>query len=256
MNAPKILFLDIETTPIEGYVWSIWEQNVGLNQIKEEWSILSYAAKFKGSKAMIYEDVQGQRNLRNDKKLLKGLHKLLDEADIVVAQNGKQFDVKKINARLIMHNFKPYSPIKIVDTKLVAKAAAAFTSNKLEWLAQYLTTAKKDPHKDFPGFELWLECLKGNPKAFRELKKYNIADVVALEELYDRLLPWIVGHPNIGVYTGERVCTNCGSRDVQRRGIAITKSATYHRTHCQECGTWGREKQILIPLNKRKALLA
>lgn len=256
MNAPKILFLDIETTPLEGYAWDIWDVNIALNQIKAEWSILSYAAKFKGSSEINYGSTAFRRDKRNDKALLIGLHTLLNEADIVVAQNGKKFDIKKINARMIMQGMKPYSPVKVVDTLLVAKSVAAFTSNKLEWLSKYLTKTKKEQHKEFPGFALWLECLKGNQKAFRELKKYNIADVVALEELYEQLLPWISGHPNIGVYTGERVCTNCGSHNIQRRGVAITVAGTYHRTQCQECGKWSREKQLLMKADKRKALLA
>ncbi|CAJ6797142.1 RNase H superfamily protein [Burkholderia pseudomallei] len=39
---PRILSLDIETSPILGYVWSLWKQNVSLNQIHSEWCILSF----------------------------------------------------------------------------------------------------------------------------------------------------------------------------------------------------------------------
>jgi uncharacterized protein YprB with RNaseH-like and TPR domain len=253
---PKILFLDIETTPISGYVWSIWEQNVGLNQIIEEWSVLSYAAKFLDSEMIYYEDTRKKRNIRDDYTLLQGLHKLLNEADIVVAQNGKQFDIKKINARMIMKGMKPYSPVRVVDTKLVAKQVAAFTSNKLEWLADYLTDSPKSQHKEFPGFEMWDECLKRNPKAFAAMKRYNIQDIISLEKVYKRLLPWIVGHPNLGAYSEEACCTNCGSKNVQHRGFAVLQQGKYHRYHCQDCGKWNRGKIQIIPLNKRRAMLA
>ena len=42
----KILIIDIETSPIMGKVWSLWKQNVSLDQIEEDWYIMSYAAKW------------------------------------------------------------------------------------------------------------------------------------------------------------------------------------------------------------------
>ena len=37
--APVTIVLDIETAPIEALVWKIWEENVGIEQIKNEWNI-------------------------------------------------------------------------------------------------------------------------------------------------------------------------------------------------------------------------
>lgn len=254
---PKILFLDIETTPIAGYVWSIWEQNVGLNQIIKEWSVLSYAGKFLGTKEIYYNDTRKKKDIRDDNDLLRELHGLLDEADIVVAQNGKQFDIKKINARMLMAGMKPYSPVRVVDTLVVAKTVAAFTSNKLEWLSKHLTNSPKSQHKAFPGFELWDECLKRNPKAFAEMKKYNIQDIIALEKLYKRLLPWIPNHPNLGTYIDgtEPRCPKCGSVEIQRRGTAVLQAGIYQRFQCQACSGWSRGKVMLNTLIKRRATL-
>src|SRR6185312_7807051 len=109
----RILIADIETAPIVAQVWNIWDQNIGLNQIEEDWSILSYCAKWLGEKELFYKDTggKGPKRVRNDKPLLRDIWALLDAADIVVAQNGKKFDVRKINARLIQQGFLPYSPI-------------------------------------------------------------------------------------------------------------------------------------------------
>lgn len=254
----KILTADIETAPLESYTWGLFDQNVGLEQIKTEWSILSYAAKWLDKKKVIYADTggRGAAEVRDDKVLMDGLWELLDEADIVVAQNGKSFDLKKINARLIEHGYGPYSPIRVVDTLQVAKRHFGFTSNRLGWMSKHLTSAKKDEHKLFPGFELWAECLKDNPKAWREMRKYNIQDVLATEELYLKQRPWIDGHPNMGAYkhTGE-ACPKCGSHKLQRRGLAVTQQGQYHRIQCQACGGWSRSKQQILTAQERKSLL-
>src|SRR5688572_13848342 len=46
IRSPRILFFDIETAPIQAYIWGTFDQTVGLNQIIEDWFVLSYAAKF------------------------------------------------------------------------------------------------------------------------------------------------------------------------------------------------------------------
>ena len=37
-TSPKVLVYDIETAPILGHVWRLWDQNVGLNQIVSDYS--------------------------------------------------------------------------------------------------------------------------------------------------------------------------------------------------------------------------
>jgi hypothetical protein len=259
LHDAKILVIDIETAPLEAYCWGLWDQNVGLNQIKTEWSILSFAAKWLNESKVIYADTSGKgpKHVREDKALLVQIHALLDEADIVVAQNGRRFDVKKINARMVMAGLKPYSPIRIVDTLEAAKKYFAFTSNKLEWASEHLTSQKKLAHKEFPGFELWKEFLLCNPKAIKVMKQYNIRDVTATEEYYLRIRPWIANHPNMGVYSDiiEHTCTNCASPNLQSRGKQRLQQGLYNRYQCQDCGKWSRGKNMLLAINKRKALL-
>lgn len=261
-TSPKILVLDIETSPLESWTWGIWDQNVGLEQIKVEWTILSFAAKWLGKRPILYADTggRGAGKVRDDKLLMKALWDLLNEADIVIAQNGKRFDVKKINARLIEHGFGPPSPYRVIDTLLVARRYFAFTSQKLAWTSKHLTDAPKSEHKRFPGFELWVECLKDNPKAWAEMRKYNRQDVVSCEKVYLKLRPWIENHPNIGVFdpSDRPLCPKCGSDKMHISGgnrVSVKQQGVYKRYVCQDCGGWARGKVMQLPLEKRRSLL-
>ena len=258
-DAPRIVTLDIETAPLRSYHWGLWDQNIGLNQIESEWSILSFSAKWLGERRVIYHDTggRGASRVREDAELLRRLWKILDEADIVVTQNGMSFDIKKINARMIMNGLGPYSPIRQIDTKRAAARFFGFTSNKLAWLSEHLCGAKKSAHKKFPGFDLWEECLKDNPKAWAEMKRYNAQDVRATEELYLKLRPWIEGHPNVATYNDklDLACPKCGSRHLQARGTARSQVGHYRRLQCQDCGGWSRSKYLLNTKAKRKSLL-
>ncbi len=242
--------LDIETAPIEAFVWGLFDQNIGIDFIKNDWSILSYAAKWVGSKKIIYADTGGRgvRKVRDDKILMRPLWDLLDAADIVIGQNLRKFDAKKVNAKMIAHGLGPPSPYKVVDTLLVSRKHFAFTSNKLAFTSRLLTDTPKDEHKRFAGFELWKECLADNPAAWREMKKYNKRDVVATEKLYLKLRPWIAGHPSVSVHEDPEspTCPHCDSSKMQRRGVSVLRAGgSYPRFQCQGCGAWSRGKTLL-----------
>ncbi len=254
----KIGVIDIETAPLRAATWGLFDQNIGLNQIETEWTILSYAFKGLGQKRIYYKDNSKQADPRDDAHLLQDLWKILDDHDFLVAQNGKRFDLRKIRARLILAGFVPPSPVKVIDTMLMARQVAAFTSNKLEWLADKLSTVPKSKHKEFPGFELWSECLKGNPRAWRAMKKYNIPDITSCEEVYLRLRPWYEGHPNVAAYSGgtELACPKCGSLNVAQDGYTFTNVGKYERYSCGNCGGWSRGRYTRNTLAERKALLS
>lgn len=250
----KILTIDIETAPSVGYVWGMFKQNLGLNMLLQNSYILSFAAKWLDSEDVIYRE---SRLLGRDKSLTKHIIRLLDAADIVIAHNGKKFDMPVINGRAVVHGIDPPSPYKIIDTLPVARRQFRFISNKLEHLADILDCAPKKQHSKFPGFTLWDECLKQNDEAWKEMKEYNIQDVITLEQIYLRMRPWMPNHPNIAVFGEEErpVCPKCGSHHVHFRGYITTNTQKYRRFKCKSCGGWSRTRYTEYPKDSRKHLL-
>lgn len=248
---PKILLIDIETSPIVSYVWGLFNQFPSVDMVKDEWTILSFCAKWLGAKGVIYHDTWEAKGGRNDdRNLVKIIWRLLDEADIVIAHNGKRFDVKKINSRCMQLGMKPYSPIKVIDTLLEHRAVAAHTSNKLQWLADKFSPIKKRNHGKFPGFDLHKEYLNGNPEAREEMRLYNIDDVRSMEYVYLELRPWIAGHPNLALYInpedmkeGDHVCPNCGSLDTKYNKPYLAKTNWYEGYLCRSCGAHFRGRK-------------
>jgi DNA polymerase III epsilon subunit-like protein len=256
-QGPRVLLLDIETAPVLGYVWSLWDQNVGLNQVKSDWYILAWAAKWLGDppSKIMYRDQRKAKNVEDDSAILKDIWKLMDEADIIITQNGKAFDAKKLNARFVIHGMQPPSSYKHIDTKQIAKSKFGFTSNKLEYLTDKLCKKyKKQKHAKFSGFDLWKECLAGNPEAWAEMEKYNKYDVLSLEELYTKLQPWD-NTVNFSVYYDEeaKVCA-CGSRNFRKAGHTYSSVGKYQRYRCSECGAESRNASNEFSKLKRQSL--
>lgn len=258
MSKPIINTLDIETAPIEAATWGLFKQNVGLNQIRKDWTILSVAWKRLGKAPVTYFDTSEKEDVRDDRELLDIIWKVLDESDIIIAQNGVRFDAKKINARFLQADMPPPRPYKIIDTLLMAKQVAAFTSNKLDWLSQILTDTQKDHHNAFPGMELWNECLKGNPAAWRAMKRYNKRDIPSCEKVYLRLRPYYAGHPNLAQYYDDEKlrCPKCGSTHVEDVGSVFTQASEYRQYRCSSCHGYSRSRYTVNTKGKRAALLS
>lgn len=230
---PKVLLFDIETFPNRAYVWGKYEQDV-IAYIEEGY-MLSWSAKWLGGKQMTKGlcDYPKYKPGPNDKTLVKELYDLINEADILIAHNGDQFDVKKMNTRFIYHGLTPPEPYKTIDTLKVAKNHFAFNSNNLDDLGAFLDVGRKVKH---PGFDLWIGCETGDPDSWKLMKKYNKQDVLLLERIYLKLLPWISNHPT--PKDGLTDCPNCHSTNFHRKGLEWTKAlGKYQRAKCIECGT-------------------
>ena len=234
----KILLLDIETSPNTAHVWGLWQQNVSINQLMESSYVLCYAAKWLDSEDVHFDSVHQSK----PKKMLKGIHGLLNEADAVVHYNGTKFDIPTLNKEFLLHSYNPPSPYKQIDLLRVVRSQFRFPSNKLDYVAQRLGLGQKHAHE---GHSLWVKCMNGDKDAWERMQEYNVQDVVLLESLYHTLLPWIKNHPNQNLHSESAVCPTCGGSAIQKRGQAISLSGTYQRYQCRDCGSWSQGTKSL-----------
>jgi hypothetical protein len=252
----KFLTIDIETSPMKGYFWGTYDQNIPLEFILEDWSILSFSAKWLHSDEVIYMDTSKEKNVRDDSKLCKELAKLLNEANVILSQNGVRFDVPKINSRLKHHKIPKPTPFQHIDALKINRKHFKDTSNKLDFQThKFCKLFQKSGHKKYPGNKLWIECLAGNKEAWVEMKDYNQIDVLSLEELYlDTLRHWDdTVQFNVFSDSEDYVCS-CGSADLVENGFVFTKTGKFQILTCQDCGKHHQERTNLLTKEKRKSL--
>lgn len=239
----KILVFDIETSPIQAFVWSLWKQNVSTQAIIDDWFMLTWSAKWLFEDEIMSDRLTGKEALeKNDKRIVQSLRDLLDEADIVIAHNGQKFDIKKLNTRILMNDIKQYSPFQMIDTLLHARKQLAFSSNKLDYLGEQLGVGRKVAHQ---GFEMWERCYNGEDQALIEMEEYNRGDVTLLEDVYLKLRSYIKPHPNLGLFINDdtEVCPACGSDDLEFGGTYATSVNTYQAYRCKCCDSQGRSRK-------------
>lgn len=237
MAKPKILFFDIETSPNLAYIWGKYEQDA--IAFESEWQILSVAWKWQGDTEV---KCVTSKDRSDDFTVCKKLHSLLSAAEVVIAHNGDDFDLKKARSRFVAHGMPPLPPLATVDTLKVARKYFKFNSNKLDDLGKTLSIGRKIKHS---GFDLWLGCMRNSAKAWKKMIKYNKMDVVLLEKVYNKILPWIDRHPNLAALKNspKKGCPNCGKFDIVKWGFRATPAGTQQRMLCKDCGAYHLTKR-------------
>ena len=192
---PNIKVIDIEVAPLLGHAWGRYETNI----IEEErgWYMLSIAWKTLGSRkthVLALPDFKGYKeHPEDDRKLLEAVRGLLDEADVLIGQNICRYDLRKINARLLVHGMEPPRPYMTIDTLKIARRYFMFDSNKLDDLGKQLGVGRKlKTH----GKDTWLGCMRGDMNEWRNMKRYNKQDVELNEKVFEKMLPWILSKEN------------------------------------------------------------
>lgn len=253
---PRILFLDFETLPSTAVVFGRFNLNLSPKHIIEEGNqLLSAAWCF-----LRDEEVSGvvmtptEAILRDDSRVLASVYEVIQNADIVVAQNGDRFDVPLFKTRCIVNNFPPVKKFKTVDTLKIARQLK-FDSNSLDSVASALGLGSKNSHS---GIKLWVDCMNGEESALAEMFEYNRQDVRLLREVYLKLRAYDNRHPNVAMYYSDENtrCPVCGSENVHETGHSVyTQVSEFKEFACGDCGHRSRSRVSINTKDKKKSLL-
>ena len=200
--------------------------------------MLSFAVKWLGSNKgkchALCDYSSFKKNKIDDTPLLQTLHPYLDKADVVVAHNGDNFYIKKINTRFLIDGLRQPSPYKSIDTLKICRKYFKFESNKLDNVAAHLGVGRKLPTQ---GKDTWIGCMNGDPASWALMKKYNLHDVdPLLEGVYLKIRSWMSNHPDLSENMNI-ACRVCTSFNMHRRG-PVRQSTSKFQFNCQDCGHW------------------
>jgi len=236
-NKPRLLFLDIEWSPVKAFVWQAWDQNIMPDQIVEDGGLLCICLKFSDEKEFQFYSTW----THTKDEMLQATRNAIIEADAVVTYNGDKYDLPKINGELLRHSLPPLPPVTSIDVIKTVKKLGFFM-NRLAFIGPFLGLGGKVKHQ---GFNLWKEVLEGDSRAQAKMRKYCIQDVRLLAKLYYKVRPFCKEHPHLG-FSDPSACPACGSVHVHQRGVRRTRSMVVQRIMCQSCGLWFSGKRSKV----------
>ena len=248
----KALYVDIENSRmiVEFPTYNLKDNNyIHPKFIKKDWHITCAAwalldlqkQKVGKIETVAVNDFKKafKKDHRDDYLVVKKLHEVLSDVDLIIGHNSDSFDIKKINYKFIKYGLPALDFPATVDTLKAARRYAKSSSNSLYYLAKEFNV----PMKIDLGAGVMHAADDGCEKSLNKLVRYNKGDIKSGAELYFKLMPYIKNHPNIAKVMGRKVdldaptCQNCGSNNVFKNGTRTTRTAKYHRYMCQDCGS-------------------
>lgn len=245
MNQPRVLYLDIETSPLEGWFWGIGHKvSLSYDNITKESKIICICWKWGGEKRIHYADWGTQK--QDDRSLLQKFVKVLRQADIVVGHNGDNFDLKIINTRLLYHRLPPAGKLPSEDTLKQLRRTFRLSSNRLDAVGRFLSLGRK-LHTDY---KLWTAVVKHKDKtAFKHMLSYCAQDVRLLEHIHKTISPYVEHKINAAVVLQRPriACDACGSLNTKVHDYRAYGQTPSQRRWCKDCG-----RLFPVPLSKIK----
>lgn len=240
MDRLKVLFWDIETSPALSAHWGLYDQTISKGATVRSAGMLSHAWAW--NDGQVYSSVLTPKEaIKNDyERIVREAWSLLDNADVVVGQNCKSFDIKRMMSEFIKLDLPPPSPFKVYDTLRVAKRHFNFERNDLDSLCVTLNIPyRKVKHE---GLSLWMKCIQGDQEALDQMQEYNVGDIPTLRAVFKKLLPWDNQGVNFALM-GENLngCPNCGENSLESTGkFTYTNARKYGHYRCKHCGANAR----------------
>lgn len=248
-NEPKLLFLDIEKTQALSGHFDQWQVNLSQDHKFRESHILSHSFAWgngvvEGSvldadelkKDVLRSFIEDDITTRIDENLVYELWALLDNADVVVAYNGKRYDIKEINSAFLKYGLSPPSPYKVIDPMVIAKQKFRLPFKSMKYLAEFLGVTLKIENS---GIKLWKACLLGDHKAIETMLEYNKGDIVTLRDIFYKIIAWGNDGVNMALYneSGSPSCPHCASTDLEEVSgkFVYTAESKYVLYKCNTC---------------------
>lgn len=234
-NKLKVLFYDIETAGVNAF-----SADMGFCVV--------FGYKWLGDRraqALSILDYPG-KHIHDDTNLLKALHGIMEQADLIVAHYGQKFDRPFLESRLIRVGLTPIPNTRQADTCLIARHKLKLSSNRLDNLAKFLGCKNRKMSKGDGWPNWWMEALRGDKQAIKKMAAYCIGDVECLEEIFLRMRSIIPGKYllDMSIDKPKPACSGCGEK-TQYRGYYFSEKKKYRRYSCTACGRWGRSSKSI-----------
>lgn len=244
MKKPRILFYDVETTPVKVWTFRIG-QKVSISHENivdgEKFDIICICYKWQGEKKI--RSLDWGCNKQDSAKMIEEFTKVVESADVAIAHNGDKFDFKQINTQRMLHKQDPIAWPTSDDTLKQLRKHFYFASYKLD----YITKVLFGEGKSEMAFRDWINIKQyKDPQALAKMLRYCRRDVWLLERTFKRTSKYFMPKVNasIVIWEDRLGCPHCGGRERSKAGTRGTLSGVYQRWRCSSCRHVSKGKKI------------
>lgn len=240
MNKPRILFYDIETSPLKAWLWQCGKQYISHKQLVpgfDQWGIICVAYCWNDD--LPAQSIDWGYNKQNTAKVVKQFDKIIRQADHVIGKNSDKFDSKMINASRMLHGIKgmPEWMLSKDDLEKQMRKYFRLPSQSLDYLSKQLGLGGKIRME----MQDWVDIVdrtKNGPIAFQKMIDYNKKDVEDTRTLWYKLSEHFDPRFNMSTFTEVKCCKHedCGSVNIAKNGTRVLNRTKYQLYRCSDCG--------------------
>jgi len=174
-EAENIGFFDLETSNLKA--------NIGI--------LLSWAIKYRGGK--VVHDLVTKKDILSgqmDRRIMRSFLEEIKGVDVLVGYYSTRFDVPFARTRAIMLGmpFPKFGSQFHHDVYYSARYKLDLHSNRLDAVSHALGCKNEKTGLDI---SIWQKAQYGDAKSLSYILEHNDADVRVLEEVFEKLLPFI-----------------------------------------------------------------
>lgn len=245
-DKPKILFYDIETTPLQAWLWGLGEQHVRHGQLVKGSKMfniicITYCWNDEKKAKVIHWDYDKQ----DSKPMIEEFGRIIEQADITIGKNNRRFDDKRINTMRLLYNMEgmPQWLKSTDDLETQMRRHFAMPSYSLDYASDLFGLGGKIKME----FADWINIMEKNPegkKSFDKMLKYGKKDIEDTRALWNRMSAHFTPKLNVAALKDKFVCTSCGSSDIKKNGTIIGGSTVYQMYFCKDHGGYAGRHPI------------
>lgn len=187
-NGLKIGYLDIETSPYLVWTYPLKDAYISSDQIEQTLRITSIVLLEEGQKnpEVFQWRFDPIRKQGDDRLMLSQLAKKLNNFDVIVMQNGDNYDIKVLQERLLQHKLPPMTNILTIDTLKLSRRSFKKSSHSLDTRSREYNFGGKDKQ----GMSDCIAVARGDRKRQKRRIAYNIKDVIDTRKVFLRELDY------------------------------------------------------------------
>lgn len=254
---PRILFYDLETSPLKAYVWGLGKQVVRHKQLDKnfsQWGIICATYCWNDGKPA--KAIDWGYKEQDTAKVVEEFDKLIKQADFVIGKNNKRFDDKMLNAARMLNGL-PGMPEWVRYTEDLERQMRRYfrlPSQALDYISEQLGLGGKIGME----FQDWIDIVERNEsgeKALKKMLKYGKKDVEDTRTLWMKLEQHFETSINLATFNELKLaCKHCASQDVKRNGTRCLRGMRYQEYHCNACGRYAGRTAITTTEKEGKLL--
>lgn len=257
IQLPKILFFDLETSPLKAYIWQLGKQVVRHGQLDKscsQYGIICCTYCWNDGKPAKALDWGYEE--QDTKKVIKEFDEIIKSADIVIGKNNNRFDNKMLNACRMFAGLPGYPEwIKYTDDlERQMRKYFRLPSYALDYVSGQFGLGGKIKME----FQDWIDIVEkteNGEKSFKKMIKYGKKDVEDTRALWNYMSSHFETKINVARYNDiEMGCRHCGSTNLKKDGTKVSGGCKYQQYECLDCWHYaGRTK--LSDLTQREGKL-